>query len=159
MLQRVIEPLFRLAGRSLLLVGVPAEIEGRLVSALCNEGAEVTTCTSAWQGLLSLQLKSFDAVIVRLDLAPRDGFWLLARARAEAAAFPKSAGARFVAFGGRDEDKTRALLAGFSAFYGAHQAPEALVQCLTDAPVATPRPHAPPAREAPAPQYLAESAA
>lgn len=134
MLERLLNPSFRLAGRGLLLVDVPSDERDRLASALRNEGADVVACSSAWEALLALQLDAFDAVVARLELAPRGGFWLLERARAEAEAFPDSAAVRFVALsqGGSSETAARAARAGFVAFHDAREAPEALVTRLAE---------------------------
>lgn len=130
MLGRLLNPSLRLAGRSLLLVDAPSEARDRLASALRNEGADVTPCASAWEALLASQLETFSAVVTRLDLAPRDGYWLLARARAEAHAFPDAAALPFVALAADEAAEERALRAGFAAFYDERRATESLVQSL-----------------------------
>ncbi|HEU4536096.1 MAG TPA: hypothetical protein VFS00_18355 [Polyangiaceae bacterium] len=139
MLGRLLDPSFRLAGRALLLVDAPSEARERLASALRNEGADVTVCGSAWGALVALQLEAFSAVVTRLELAPRDGFWLLARARAEAEAFPESAKLPFVALSEGRAHEARALRAGFVAFHDARDAAESLVAALEDvAPLSGP---------------------
>ncbi|HEU4405895.1 MAG TPA: hypothetical protein VFS43_11565 [Polyangiaceae bacterium] len=156
MLGRLLNPSFRLAGRSLLLVDLPSEAREQLATALRNEGADVTTCASAWEALLALQLETYSAVITRLDLAPRDGFWLLARARAEAHAFPESAALPFVALTPCDGAGARALMAGFAASCNLREAPEALVQQLASA--LPPDPLAALAQEAAAAKLASRSA-
>ncbi len=132
MLGRLLTPSLRLAGRSLLLVDAPSEARTRLASALRNEGADVTICASAWEALLAAQLEAFGAVVTRLDLAPRDGYWLLGRARAEAHAFPDAAALPFVALAADGEAEARALRAGFAAFHDERQATESLVRALVE---------------------------
>jgi CheY-like chemotaxis protein len=130
MLGRLLDPSFRLAGRNLLLVDAPSEARSRLAAALRNEGADVTVSNSAWGALVALQLEAFSAVVTRLELCPRDGFWLLARARAEAEAFPESATLPFVALSNSTANEARALRAGFASFHQAGDAPESLIESL-----------------------------
>jgi CheY-like chemotaxis protein len=133
MFGRLLTSSFRLGGRSLLVVDQPSEAREQLAAALRNEGADVTVCGSAWEALLALQLETFSAVLARLDLAPRDGFWLLERARAEAHAFPESASVPFVALDEGEGGETRAFRAGFAAYHDMVEAPEGLVQGLAEA--------------------------
>ena len=103
-----------LAGRRVLLVEDDAEARGFLATLLERVGADVRAAAGVGAALALLDGWSADVIVSDLAMPGQDGFDLIRLVRSE----PSTRSVRAVALSayGRDEDRDRALQAGFDSF-------------------------------------------
>jgi signal transduction histidine kinase/ActR/RegA family two-component response regulator len=119
-----------LAGVRVLLVDDEADARKLMAHVLDEAGARVATAESAAQALATLRVAPVDVLVSDIGMPEMDGYTLLRSLRAlsidQGGGTPAIALTAFA----REEDRQRALQAGFQRHLGKPVAPEDLVACI-----------------------------
>ena len=118
-----------LKGRRILLVEDEPETRGFLRALLETSGAEVRAASGVSEAMDMLDGWTADAVVSDIAMPGEDGYGMIARLRARATNTPAIA---LTAYGG-EEDRERALRAGFDAFVRKPVAPQEFLDAVLSA--------------------------
>jgi signal transduction histidine kinase/CheY-like chemotaxis protein len=106
-------PRARLDGVRVLVVDDEADARDLMQNLLSEAGAEVVTAASAREALVKLQTQAFELLLSDIGMPGTDGYQLLAAVRALGAASGGEVPAIALTAFAREEDRRRALEAGF----------------------------------------------
>jgi signal transduction histidine kinase/response regulator of citrate/malate metabolism len=125
-------PLARLSGISVLVVDDEADARDLVATVLRARGAEVTTAPSVAQALDVLSKTSPMVLVSDIGMPETDGYELIRRVRSltgtKQAQIPAIALTAYV----REEDRRRALQAGFQTYVAKPVEPAVLVKAVSD---------------------------
>lgn len=138
----------RLDGIDVLVVDDEADARDLVATALRAKGAAVTVATNAAEALELVATRAFMALVSDVGMPGADGYELIGRVRTMTGARGVQLPAVALTAYSREEDRRRALEAGFNAYASKPVEPEHLVQVVAGLVAAGP------AREAETPAAL-----
>jgi len=124
----------RLAGVRVLLVDDESDARDVMASALEASGATVTSAASAKDALQALASRNggIDVLLADIAMPGEDGYQLIQQVRAQPVAEIASIPAAAVTACARDDERRRALAAGFQMHLAKPLAPAALVNAVAE---------------------------
>ena len=119
-----------LAGACILVVDDEADARDLVATVLRSKGAEVVTAASASEALSLIVARPFTAMVSDIGMPTRDGYELITRVRTVAGVRGHHLPAVALTAYSREEDRRRALEAGFQAHVAKPVEPEHLLEVV-----------------------------
>ena len=121
-----------LADVRVLVVDDEADARDLVATALRSRGAEVTTAANAREAIAWAATRSFMVIVSDIGMPDTDGYELLARIRAVTVGRGQHLPAVALTAYSRDEDRRRALAAGFQAYVAKPVEPDDLIEVVAN---------------------------
>ena len=122
-----------LHGRRVLVIDDDTDSRDAIAAMLEMAGAETAAAESAEAGLAQLRSSRFDALVSDIAMPEKDGLTLIREIRAQAEAEVREIPAVALSAYAREEDRARALAAGFHRHVAKPVTADGLVRCVTAA--------------------------
>jgi signal transduction histidine kinase/FixJ family two-component response regulator len=119
-----------LTGATILVVDDEVDARDLIATALRSKGAEVLTAESAANALSLITTRAFTAIVSDIGMPNSDGYELIGRIRTASGARGHELPAVALTAYSREEDRRRALAAGFQAYLAKPVEPDDLIEIV-----------------------------